>query len=206
MITLQLRDYAPNQPVEVEEPRQVSLSDVEQRFAGALADLHTLLDQQRQATVVIPSDFLYHAVATLFPPERMTVIAGRRRLGRSELGVSYDVTGRGPQTHRAHVQADPERLRTALIGFELAGVELAGWMHSHPGTGPSATTPSDIDRAQYKDWTRDFGARLLGLIVVADGFVRVWGDAIDSGLLRVEIVGRGVQIVRGHRNVYRIDR
>jgi hypothetical protein len=85
-------------------------------------------------------------------------------------------------------------------------VELAAWIHSHPASGPVATSPSGIDLDQYDDWTRDFSSRLIGIIVVGDGFVRFWGEPIELGLVRAEVVGAGVQAVPGYRHVYQLDR
>src|SRR5438045_7241444 len=102
------------------------------------------------------SERLFHGWATLFPAERMAIIGGRR-VGRSfVLGPAFDVTSDGPETTRTHVRADPARLGAALIALEHAGAHLAGWIHSHPGCGPSATEPSLVDRAQHRDWVRDY--------------------------------------------------
>lgn len=90
--------------------------------------------------------------------------------------------------------------------FERAGVQVAGWLHSHPGSGPGATMPSHIDRRQYAEWRRHYGDRLVGIIVVADGHVRLWGDAVESGHLRVELVGTGVHQLQEDHHVYRLVR
>ena len=200
MIRLNLQ-AVPRHDARVDELHLVSLSTVERDVARVVGDLETLLRRARETTVLIPSDVLFHAAATLMPPERMAVIGGRPLGGTFTLGTTYDVTG---AANRAHVRADQGKLREALLGYQRADAALAGWAHSHPGCGPEATAPSGIDRDQYRDLARDYGANLVGLIVVRDGFVRLWGDAIESGAVRAEIAGLGVKAVRGHANVYRL--
>jgi hypothetical protein len=204
MITLQLRDVPPR---DGGSARPVpTLESIGARLARITDDVAALADLERRSAVDVPSDVLFQALATLFPPERMAVVAGRRAHGGKTLGASFDVTGNGPGTHRAHVDADPARLRRALISFELAGVELAAWVHSHPGSGPGATAPSATDRSQYADWTRDFGRDLIAMIVVEDRFIRFWGDAIECGRVRPEVTGAGARRVEGYRHVYQLDR
>src|SRR5206468_4374477 len=131
--------------------------------------------------IQIPTEVLHHGLATLFPAERIAVIGGRYTDRSIILGSAFDVTGDGPETSCAHVRADPNRLRVALIALERAGAHLAGWIHSHPGCGPGATEPSLVDRAQHRDWVRDYSPALVSLIVVVDGIVRVWGTAVEAG-------------------------
>lgn len=206
MISLNLSESYIGRISQTEKRPAVTLESLYDRLNGAAADCAALLEQQHAATVHVPSDLMFQAAVTLFPPERMAVIGGRRQNGRLTLGASYDVTGTGPGTHRAHVEADRGLLRVALIGFERAGVELAAWFHSHPGGGPTATHPSQIDRAQYRDWTRHFSPRLLCVIFVADGHFRLWGEAVECGLVRTAFIGEGVERVEGERHVYRLSR
>jgi proteasome lid subunit RPN8/RPN11 len=180
-----------------------SLERVERDATRLMADLAALLGEARRRTLLIPSDLLFHAVDSLLPPERMAVAAGRLVGGRLVLGAMYDVTGRA---HRAHVRADPAKLSRALMAYERSGAALACWLHSHPGSGPASTTPSATDRDQYADWIRDYGRALVGVIVVEDGFVRLWGEGIESGAIRVEVAGDGVRAVSGGSHVYRVVR
>lgn len=203
MISLRLWDNVATLPTPLPSAQRPTLEEVEGKFHQALGALHSLLGEVRRSTIVIPSDVLMHAHATLFPPERMSVIAGRPLGGGIILGAAYDVTGTGRDTNRVHVRAEPRKLAQALMGFEFAGVRLSAWMHSHPGSGPLATHPSMIDVAQFRGWTVDF-PDLVALIIVADGFVRIWGDAVESGRLRPEISGPGVERIRGEDHVYRL--
>lgn len=180
------------------------------RVAGQLhraeAQLVPLLEQ-REITVaqeiVVPSDILYQAHRSLFPPERMLVVAGRQcEAGTLRLGATFDVTGNGPDTNHGHVRADPDKLGRALIAMDLSGTELGAWVHSHPGRGITATTPSSTDRQQHQDWIRDYSANLLSSIIVDDGYVRFWGSALESGQLEMRIVGAGV--TEEETNVYRL--
>ena len=180
--------------------RQVSLAQAEASLHTALTDLEDLLNHQRQSTIYIPTDVLIHAATALLPPERMGVVAGRWMHRHFVLTTMYDVTG---AAHRAHVRADPQAISRALVEFDAAGVELALWIHSHPGAGPLATTPSAIDRHQFQQWTRDFD-RLLAAIVVGDGYIRLWGEPLEAGRVRIELMGEGLVAVGGQNHVYRI--
>jgi proteasome lid subunit RPN8/RPN11 len=202
VITLELRHQKGPSEFDTANTPPVSLTSIENRLNSVLLDLSSALQQAKQSTVLVPSELLYQAVHQLCPAERMGVMPVRSIMGRTVLGSLHDVTGVGQPVH---VRADPARLAAALIGFERAGAALGGWIHSHPGLGPGATMPSNIDRAQYADWLHDYSQRLIGLIVVADGFVRFWGDAVESGSTHIEIVGDGVCQLRGHRHVYRLE-
>lgn len=201
MITLGLLNR--NQPLECEDSNEpISLFSIETRLTSALSDLSALLQQARQSTVILPSEVLFQAVHDLFPAERMGVMPVRRLLGCSVVGGLCDITGVG---QRVHVRADPSRLAAALIAFERSGAGLGVWIHSHPGLGPGATTPSGIDRSQYADWVRDYDSRLIGIIVVEDGFIRLWGKAVESGQVRVEVLGDGIKRVKGYEHVYKLE-
>jgi hypothetical protein len=206
LITLGLRDYVARATAVGLSDRPISLEAIEQQLSSAVDDLATLLEQERRRTVLVPTDLILNAMPMLFPPERMLIASGRTVLGRMTLGSLYDVTSSGPGTHRAHVEADPNLLGRALINFDLAGVELGAWIHSHPGHGPLATMPSSIDLAQYAAWTHDFSADLMCMIMTQDGFLRIWGCAFETGRLRVDFCGNGITTVGGHRNVYRLIR
>lgn len=154
--------------------------------------------------VCVPAELLYHASTALFPAERMAIIGGRRTGRAITFGPTFDVTSDGLGTGRAHVRADPDQLRGALLGLERAGAHLAGWIHSHPGLGPRATEPSTTDRAQHQDWVHDHSSALVSIIVVADGVVRLWGTAVESRAVRIEIIGSGVTQVPGYEHVFQL--
>lgn len=198
MISLHL-DRIVHQPA-VESPR-VFIEQVERDLRRLVSDLSALLDVAQRRTIYIPSELLLQAGELLMPPERMGILGGRMIGDRFVLCTLHDVTGLG---HHAHVTADSGKLTRALVSFERAGAALAGWVHSHPGTGADATAPSGIDRAQYADWIRDYTDRLVGVIVVRDGFVRLWGEAVESGRVRVQVLGDGVRATAEGRNVLKL--
>jgi hypothetical protein len=157
---------------------------------GAESDLHN--GDGMSATVrrlVIPTDLLYQARCSLFPAERMLVVAGRRDGQLTGLGAVFDVTG---VANGGHVDADPERLARALIAMDCSGTHLAMWVHSHPGRGATATTPSSTDLNQHRDWIRDYSPFLVSAIVVADGWIRFWGSALREERIEFELIGRGI--------------
>jgi proteasome lid subunit RPN8/RPN11 len=180
----------------------VSLSSIELRLQSALRDLSVLLNETRSRTLLVPTDALFRAFSSLFPVERMGIMAARNIAGNTIVGSMYDITGTG---HRAHVRADSGKLAEALIQMDRSGSHLAVWIHSHPGASVVATTPSGIDRDQYADLIRDYGSDLVGIIVADGGHVRFWGDAVESGQVRIELAGDGMTPIQGQHHVYRIN-
>src|ERR1700680_388148 len=132
------------------------------------------------AGVYLPTELLFEAYRMLLPPERMALISGRALDGRTMLTAMFDVTPPG-SVNAGHVHGDPAQLAHTLIAMEQSGSYLAAWIHSHPWQGADATTPSPTDRRQYADLVRHYTADLVGVIVVADRYVRIWGDAVESG-------------------------
>ncbi len=154
-----------------------------------------------QRKVIISADLLLQAHFTVLPPERMLVGAGRTTGDESVLHSLFDVTG---AHHSSHVRSDPERLARALITMERSRSFLLAWLHSHPGRGAAATFPSAIDFRQHDDWIRDYSENLLSVILTADGHIRFWGKALESGRIEPQVTGRGVARTEDP-NVYRIE-
>lgn len=140
--------------------------------------------------VVVPSVLLYQAKESLFPPERLLVVAGQRTGDRVWLEAAFDVTG---PSSAGHVRADPERLGRVLIAMERTDRFLAAWVHSHPGNGPEATRPSSTDLRQHEDWLRDYSPFLLGATFAGD-WLRFWGAALDEGKVTVRVAGAGLTL------------
>lgn len=155
-----------------------------------------------ETTVRVPSTLLYHAHCSLFPAERMIVTSGRHWAGGLALENSFDVTG---VASAGHVRADPEKLGRALIAMSVSDAHMAAWIHSHPGYGIGSTLPSHIDLEQEKDWLSEFSPLLLGLIVVADGFVRFWGQAVEQKQVHIVIDGPGVIQQESNDHVYKLS-
>ncbi len=153
--------------------------------------------------VAISSAVLYQVHSMLFPPERIVLIAGRNlHTPLITLEVGFDVTS--SQTHPAHGKADSDKLDRVFRIMDYSGTGVGAWAHSHPGKGKSATSPSPIDRAEHTSWLKGYAKSLIGVVMVEDGYFRVFGDAVESGQVRVEIIGKGV--VQEDIYVYRLTR
>jgi proteasome lid subunit RPN8/RPN11 len=146
---------------------------------------------------------LFSAFRQLFPAERMVIMGGRPCRGTIRVTSVIDVTEARPSV--AHVRADRGLLANALVDLSRSGAHLSIWMHSHPGTGTAATFPSSIDLTQEEDLLRHYSNRLVCLIAVQDGFVRVWGRAIDDGSVTLRWQGRGIASHRGEPHVYQLQ-
>lgn len=152
--------------------------------------------------ITIPTDLMYTAWRQLFPAERMLVLGARRMKRGVRVTSLSDVTE--PRPSAIHVRACPERLATTLLDFERTGAHLGVWVHSHPGEGARSTWPSKIDLHQDEDLRRHYSDRLVGIIAVQDGWLRVWGEAVRQGRVRVHWVGRGIESQAGEAHVYRL--
>lgn len=153
--------------------------------------------------VVIPTDLVLSAYRQAFPEERMLILGGRRTKHRVRVTSASDVTG--PHASRAHVWADPKKLATALIDIQRTGAHFAAWLHSHPGTGPSATHPSQTDLTQEEELLRHYTDNLVCIIVTSDGCLRVWGAAINDGRANVRWQGQGITPYPGESNAYQLQ-
>ncbi len=152
-------------------------------------------------SIVLPSAIAYQFCHLLFPPERLLVVAGRRQGKSTILEATFDVTG---SNSGGHVRADPTRLGRALIAMDLSDTYLAAWVHSHPGTGPEATCPSATDLHQHQDWLQDYSPDLVGVIAVADGWIRFWGPALEHGQVRLQVIGSGIHPEDKDECLYRL--
>lgn len=92
---------------------------------------------------------------------------------------------------------------TALARLDIAGIPLVGHIHSHPGQGPGATTPSITDR-RFQERLEAGGHVAVGAIFARGGageaFVRFF--AMDPSRFRIEIHGNNVQEI--DQNVFRL--
>jgi hypothetical protein len=152
--------------------------------------------------VTIPTDLFVTAWRQLFPAERMLVFGGRRTVEGINITSVVDVTEAEPST--VHVKSCPVKLSRTLIDFERTGAHLAVWMHSHPGEGVMSTHPSSIDTKQDADLRKHYSDGLLNIIAVRDGCLRLWGEALENGLVSVRWDGKGVEPCERQANVYRL--
>jgi proteasome lid subunit RPN8/RPN11 len=174
--------------------RLISLAD------ERLSKMDHIKIHQEVVQIDVPSDLLLQCFQTLFPAERMAVVSGRRTsAGVITLGTLFDVTGVATS---GHVNANPDALARALIAMDRSGTFLAGWFHSHPGSGAINTRPSITDLNQYADWIKDFSDTLLGVIFVKDGCLRFWGT--DNRPIKVCIQGFGFEKEAKDERSYKI--
>lgn len=161
------------------------------------------VDDSVKPEVLFPTDLLFSAWRQVFPAERMLVLGGRRTKRRVQVTSVSDVSEARPS--RVHVRADPGKLVTTLVDLERTGAHLAVWMHSHPGSGPTATHPSDIDLRQEDDLRRHYSQDLICIIAVADGYFRLWGKAVEAGTVSIRWQGEGITQDPGEPHVYRLQ-
>ncbi len=152
--------------------------------------------------LVVPTDLIIAAWRGLFPAERMTFLGGSKTGAQIRVSSSWDVTGANRSV--VHVTASSALLARTLLDFEASGVRVAAWLHSHPGRGPTATHPSQIDWRQDADLRRDFGDCIVGFIATEDGYIRAWGHALSQGLVKLTFQGSSIEFIPGESHVYRL--
>jgi hypothetical protein len=153
-------------------------------------------------TMALSSAMLFQIRQSLFPAERMIVGAARRTGQEIRIEAVFDVTG---EASSSGVRADPDRLGQAFIAMAESGTYFGLWVHSHPGTGRSATHQSGIDERQQADWLRDYSPDLVSAIVVRDRYIRFWGTAVEKGCVELVIGGGGVEVISAEEHLYRLS-
>jgi hypothetical protein len=152
--------------------------------------------------LIITSPILYQMKQALFPAERMLVAAGRRINRDVVIDATFEVTG---EASSFGVKAAPGLLERALISMSVTDSYFTLWIHSHPGTGVSATFPSQTDLDQEKDWLKDYSKDLVSAIMVKDGFVRFWGKSLQNKQISVVVEGAGVKKVSDTEPIYKLN-
>ncbi len=192
-----MRPYAPYTPIPAPLPRLAdavgrSLCDWAVGPSDRPLGLECVAagDGPEDQHLVLHTDFIVAAWRQLFPAERMLIVGGRRQGARVQATSLRDVTGENHS--RAYVKASPVRLHEALMDWESTGAHVVAWIHSHPGNGPIASHPSEIDRRQDLELSATYGNHVLGMIATQDGWLRLWGKAIERPDFRVELHGGGV--------------
>ncbi len=92
------------------------------------------------------------------------------------------------------VRASARSVADVLIGIVEEGAELHVIAHSHPGSGPGATTPSGTDIACLGKLQKN-GSPAIGCIVTRDNNVRFFSV---KRTFRVIVQGTGVTEVEKH--------
>jgi hypothetical protein len=155
----------------------------------ALAEYAPCAAPNQPLAVEASTDLLYQAFMALFPAERMLIASGRRTGTKVSLTAMFDVTG---ASSLGHVSADPAALGRSLMAMENTGSYMAAWLHSHPGSGIASTFPSHIDFDQHQDWIKDYSSNLISVIFVQDGWMRLWGTAVEQKQVHIVFHGEGL--------------
>jgi proteasome lid subunit RPN8/RPN11 len=110
---------------------------------------------------------------------------------------------------QSHVgaKADQQAFTKALIELSTCGHALLGLFHSHPGSHPAATHPSEIDVTTHKRLEAG-DMPLIGAIFVKGhpgnpGYVRFFNAT--NRPFTITIYGTGITPVPGEEHVYQIQ-
>jgi len=150
-------------------------------------------------TFVLESFFLAELIQSLTPSanEEMIFLTGPK-LGHirivSRFAAPTPINGQSP----VFVSASARSVASVLIPIIEQGAELHICAHSHPGSGPGATTPSGTDIKCLGKLQKN-GSPAIGCIVTRDGCVRFFSILTKFQVL---ILGTGVKELS--KNVYHI--
>jgi proteasome lid subunit RPN8/RPN11 len=98
------------------------------------------------------------------------------------------------------VRATARSVADVLIPIIEQGAELHIIAHSHPGSGPGATTPSSTDIECLAKLQKS-GSQAIGLIVTRDGCIRFFSVSTS---FHATLLGTGVKEIA--KNVFTIAR
>ena len=146
--------------------------------------------EKQQPKHLAGSMFLTDCYAALNPgphTESMFYVSGPQTDGVRHLSricpFAYD------SRSAAYVSGDITSSLGALVLMERFGHRLHGWFHSHPGTGPGATTPSSTDMG-HQQLLENGNHLAIGAIFTQDGYVRFFSRELA---LNIEVYGQGVE-------------
>ena len=150
-------------------------------------------------TFVLESFFLSELIRALTPGanEEMHFLTGPK-IGRLRIVSRFAAPVPLNRQSPVFVSASAKSVASVLIPIIEQGAELHICAHSHPGSGPGATTPSGTD-IQCLGKLQQNGSPAIGCIVTRDGYVRFFSI---STIFRVIVLGTGVKEIS--KNVYQI--
>ncbi len=152
----------------------------------------------RPARYVATSLFLHQCwrYLTRTPCEDLHLVTGVLLDGQFVLNELVTV----PNVRRSHsgASAGPLDVREGLFLMESYGLRCGALMHSHPGRGPSSTSPSSTDWENQRIWEAAYP--LVGGIVSQDGCVRFFSNSPE---VQVEVIGKKVSKIRD--NLFKLE-
>lgn len=160
----------------------------------------TLWKGKARRRFVVTTMFLRRAMAHVTPDrmESLSYISGITGDNVSVLQeiVAFDMNERS----EVFVSGDIVSSTEALIKLSDDGFQLLGTVHSHPGSGAAATTPSQIDHSHHRSLELG-GFEALGIIVTRDGYVRFYSTKMP---FLVEVIGNDGKWIQANK-VYQLS-
>ena len=150
-------------------------------------------------TFVLESFFIRELIAALTPGqnEEMHFLTGPK-VGRIRIVCRMAAPVQVNQQSSVIVGATAKSVASVLIPIIEQGAELHICAHSHPGSGPGATTPSGTD-IQCLGKLQKNGSPAIGCIVTRDGCVRFF-----SVLKQFRVIVQGTGVKELSKNVFQI--
>ena len=148
---------------------------------------------------LVGSRFLMGALDTLTEtPDEHLVYATGPEDGKESFALSQLVTFKLAMKSQVSAAPDPISQTAALTELDERGERLLAVLHSHPGHGAGATTPSSVDQSTQEGLEK-MGYPTIGAIFSRDGFVRFFSV---NRPFRVAVSGTGIEQAGEH--VYRL--
>jgi len=148
---------------------------------------------------LVGASFLTGAFETLTKtPDEHLVYATGPEDGKRAFAISQLVTFELAEKSAVSASPDPTSQLEALTELDRRGERLLAVLHSHPGHGAGATTPSSVDRSTQEGLEK-MGYPTIGAIFSRDGFIRFFSV---NRPFRVAVSGTGIE--RAGEHVYRL--
>ena len=131
-------------------------------------------------------------------PDEHLVYATGPEDGKRSFAISKLVTFKLAEKSAVSAAPDPTSQLEALTELDRHGERLLAVLHSHPGHGAGATTPSSVDRSTQEGLEK-MGYPAIGVIFSRDGFVRFFSV---NRPFRVAVSGTGIE--RAGEHIYHL--
>jgi len=157
------------------------------------------VEASHDPTYLVAASFLRDAFRTLTKThDEALVYATGPEDGKRLFALTRLVTFELAKSSAAYASPDPASQSDALAQLDADGERLLATIHSHPGSGARATTPSCVDLATQETLER-YGYPTIGVVCSRDGYVRFY---VVNRPFRVFVSGAGVE--RVEERLYRL--
>lgn len=176
----------------------VERTPADKQAVDGVAPAHSTDSEESDAATSEPTPVFQLDAITLFKAyesvcenpdvESLVYLTGPQVEGQHTVTHVFDEVEAESQS-ATNVDAHPEVDFQTLQALSEKGYTLQAYCHNHPGTGQTATRPSQLDLNSQKR-LEGLNHEVIGLIMTRDGYVRAFSNDLDFEL---EVYGDNVE-------------